>query len=220
MEIKQWQHIFTTVHLLFYVVFNQYKFGYTSWLSSSNNSRLAKKRRQKRCITWAKVNERISNVQFQRLFWMTRRCFNLLYQKIIASVGESQFKPEAYITEFLRGKDQIHDASYLTTAGYISGEIKVAITLHLLGGGDILDLEVISNFQSDHYVRIIQDVLLKWVINKQINFDMNKYLGDEEAMANVSDGFSDRLSGLLKGKMGALDEWVVRIVHPSFRDMI
>ena len=61
---------------------------------------------------------------------------------------------------------------------------------------------------------------MKWVINKQINFDMNKYLGDEEAMANVSDGFSDRLSGLLKGKMGALDEWVVRIVHPSFRDMI
>ena len=36
-------------------------------------------------------------------------------------------------------------------------------------------------------------------------------------MARVRKGFSNRSNGILKGAIGALDEWLVRIVKPGMR---
>ena len=46
---------------------------------------------------------------------------------------------------------------------------------------------------------------------------MKRYLNDEQAMARVSAGFLKRSYGIIKGAIGAIDGWLVRIVRPSFR---
>ena len=45
---------------------------------------------------------------------------------------------------------------------------------------------------------------------------MVKYLGNKEAMSKVSAGFSKRPLGVLKGAIGTIDGWLVRIVRPSY----
>ena len=40
---------------------------------------------------------------------------------------------------------------------------------------------------------------------------MKKYVGDKEAMKHVSRGFSKRSNGVLKGAVGAIDGWLVKI---------
>ena len=47
-------------------------------------------RRKRKRVKWAEINERISDTHFCRMFRMTRRCFSLLYRKIIASMGERE----------------------------------------------------------------------------------------------------------------------------------
>ena len=61
---------------------------------------------------------------------------------IIPKDGE-QFKPESCIDAFLVDKDNIFMSNKRTTGGYISGEIKLGITLRLLVGGNSLDSGVI-----------------------------------------------------------------------------
>ena len=46
---------------------------------------------------------------------------------------------------------------------------------------------------------------------------MTKFLGDTDAMAKVSAGFSKRYHGVLQGAIGAIDGWLVRIVRPNFK---
>ena len=47
-----------------------------------------------------------------------------------------------YINVFLKGNDSLHDANVQTLGGYISGEIKLGITLILLACGDAFDFAV------------------------------------------------------------------------------
>ena len=116
-----------------------------------NLKKSALQRRKKKRVTWSQVRERISDRHFRRMFRMSHHCFQLLCQKIIAHVGESNFKSEEYIDAFLHNpynpsftrQTCIHYAHCHTTGGYISGEVKLAITLRLLAGGDALDLAVI-----------------------------------------------------------------------------
>ena len=207
--------------LLLWLLSN-YEVQRASWQKSYNNHLLGKKRRKKKRILWSTVNERISDIQFRRMFRMNRDCFNSLCQRIISKVGESKFKSEMYIDAFLKNKDQMYDANVKATGGYISGEVKLAIALRMLAGGDSYDLAVIFDVHYDHCNRILQEVLVNWVIKTGIgDLNMVKYLGDKEAMSRASAGFSKRSNGVLIGAIGAIDGWLVRIVRPSwFRDKI
>lgn len=69
---------------------------------------------------------------------------------------------EAYIDVFLKDKCQMYQALSKTNGGYISGEVKLVITLHLLAGSDTLDLGIIFDIYSDHTTKIMYEVLLKW----------------------------------------------------------
>ena len=68
--------------------------------------------------------------------------------KNIINTGKRAFKSEAYIAAFLEKPSDkfsercniMYAAQAATSGGYISGEIKLAITLRLLAGGDALDL--------------------------------------------------------------------------------
>ena len=68
--------------------------------------------------------------QFRRMFRMTRECFTLLYFSIIGAIGESQFKSQLYIDAFLCGTS-VYGANILAKGGYISGKVKLAITIRL-----------------------------------------------------------------------------------------
>ena len=207
---------------LLLLLLSHHEVQHASWRKSYNNHLLGKKRRKKKRILWSTVNERISDIQFRRMFRMNRSCFDSLCQCIISKIGESKFKSESYIDALKKNKDQMYDANVKATGGYISGEVKLAIALRMLAGGDSYDLAVIFDVHFDHCSRILQEVLLNWVIKTGIgDLNMVKYLGDKEAMARVSAGFSKRSNGVLIGAIGAIDGWLVRIVRPSwFRDRI
>ena len=67
----------------------------------------AKNRRVKKRIKWSTVGERISDIQFRRMFRMTRKCFGELCSNITTLVGEKEFKSESYIDAFLADKDRM-----------------------------------------------------------------------------------------------------------------
>ena len=74
----------------------------------------------------------LAKPQIRKIFCMNRECFDLLSQRIITSIGESKFKSEVCIDAFLKGKYNMYDANVKTTGGYISGEVKLGVTLRLL----------------------------------------------------------------------------------------
>lgn len=74
---------------------------------------------------------------------MTCPCFKLLTQRITCFIGEVRFKSEAHINVFLKDKCQKYDTLSKTSGGYISSEIKLAVTLRLLACGDALYLATI-----------------------------------------------------------------------------
>ena len=47
------------------------------------------------------------------------------------------------------------------------------------------------------------------------NINMNSYLSDVKDMIKVINGVARHSNGILKGGIGALDGWLVRIIRPS-----
>ena len=186
----------------------------------------ALKRRKKTRFTWSQINERISDNHFRRMFRMNRDCFKLLCHKIISKIGESKFKSEEYISAFLSNPfsplssraSLIHYAHCHTTGGYISGEVKLGISLRLLAGGDALDLAVMFDVGHRWCKQILYDVLNNWIVEINLgNIDIEAYLSNEDELKRVSKGFSKRSNGILLGAIGAIDGWLVRIERPSIR---
>ena len=69
----------------------------------------------------------------------------------------------------------MYNANVKATGGYISGEVKLAIALRLLAGGDSYDLVVIFDILHNRCTRTLYEVLLKWVIETGIgDLNMNK----------------------------------------------
>lgn len=186
--------------------------------TSIRMSKRALSRRKKKRIPWEYVDSMLNARQFRRMFRMTRECFHLLCEKMKITVGESEFKSEAYINAFLNKKGSIYNANCETTGGFISGEVKMGITIRLLAGGDPLDIAVIFDVSPSHTKTIMYDVITNWIIPSKVgDIDIKSYLEDEEAMARVSKGFSLRSNGVLTGAIGAIDGWLVKIIRPSWR---
>ena len=102
--------------------------------------------------------------------------------------------------------------------GFLSGEVKLAITIHLLDGGDALDIGVIFDIYPTSLMRICYEAINKWIIPSKIgNIGMESYLSDEVAISRVRKGFLKRSNGVLVGAIGEIDGWLVRIQRPSFR---
>ena len=74
--------------LLYYllILLSQYELDLQACIRSARNSDGAKKRRKKVRVLWSEVSLRISDMQFRRMFRMSRECFDNLCQKIIAGV--------------------------------------------------------------------------------------------------------------------------------------
>ena len=185
-------------------------------------SESALSRRPKERMSWSEFNSRVTDSHFRRMFRMSRNCFDLLCCAIISRVTEKKFKSESYLDSFLRDasiKDKIsmmHKAHSHTSGGFISGEVKLAITLRMLAGGSALDLSVVFDVSESHCKTLFIDVLQNWIIKVNIgDIDIESYLKNEDAMNNVSVGFSRRSNGILTGAIGAIDGWLVKIQRPS-----
>ena len=95
---------------------------------------------------------------------MIRDCFSMLCQRIISKIGEKQLKSEVYSNAFLKGNDQMYDTNYKTSGGCISGEGKLEITLRLFTDNNALDLGVIFDIEPGYLTKLMNWVLLYWLI--------------------------------------------------------
>ena len=101
----------------------------------------------------------------------------------------------------------IQNAQVATSGDFVSGKVKLAITIRLIAGGDSYDLGAIFDLAHGSCLRIMYEVINKWIIGANIgNVDMDAYLADENAKASVSEGFSRSSNGVLTGSIGAIDD--------------
>ena len=189
---------------------------------SSVRSKAAHDRRKKVRIRWSEVNKRISDKQFRKMFRMTRDCFDKLCERIISKVGQPKFKSQTYIDNVLdvpiASSTNYKQTSIYNAHSNISGEIKLAITIRMLAGGDPYDLGVLFDISDKWCRHIFIHVLKEWIIDINLGeMDITSYLTDEKELNRVSVGFSKRSNGVLIGAIGAIDGWFVKIKRPSIK---
>ena len=188
----------------------------------------ARQRRFRERKSWAMFKANLTDRQFRRYFRMSKDCFESLCDSIIENVGKRQFKSEAYLSEFkgaLAGNDlrstNITRAHDETTGGFISGEIKLALTLRILGGGSYLDLAILFETGFSYPYEIFHDVINNWILDdKLVKINGIDYCCDDERMKEVALQFARSSNGVLNGCIGALDGWIVKIIRPSKRDKV
>ncbi len=107
-----------------------------------------------------------------------------------------------------------------STGVFISGEVKVAITLCILGGGSYLDLGLL--FESsffNHTHKILRYVVHDWLVHDSF-YPINDvdYCRDMQQMQEVALQFSRASRGVINGCIGALDGWIVKVQKPRKGD--
>ena len=106
-----------------------------------------------------------------------------------------------------------------STGGFISGEIKLALTLRLLAGGSYLDLSLLLEVGFTYSYGIFHHVVSQWISNNNlVNISGEDYLKDDDRMAAVAAEFCQKSNGLIRGSIGAVDGWLVRIWKPQERE--
>jgi len=100
---------------------------------------------------------------------MSRECFKYLCKRIEENIGPSKFKSEQYLCNLRSGKDlncgkqRMDNAHMKSTGGFISGEVKLALTLHLLAGGSYIDLSLLYETGFTYSYEIFHDVITNWI---------------------------------------------------------
>ena len=162
---------------------------------------------------------------FEKQFRMTKDCFHVLARRIEDAVGSSEFKSDSYLRSGVNDKGIksnnrikiIHEANKKATGGFISGEVKLAITLRILSGGSYLDIADIFHVFPTHCHHIYHRVMEDWICNDAvIKINIFDYLNDDNQMKKTSDQFASGPSGgIMGGCIGCLDGWLVKILFPS-----
>ena len=144
---------------------------------------------------------------------MSRECFQQLCNKIEDNVGSDDFKSEQYLRElrfglnsFQSNKRKMEKAHAESTGGFISSEIKLALTLRLLASGSYLDLSLLLEVEFTYSYEIFHHVVSKWINgNNLVNISGKNYLQDDDQMAAVTEEFCEKSNKLIRGSIGAVD---------------
>ena len=176
---------------------------------------------------WARFAAKLSDRQFRRYFRMSKVHFQLLCDKIEDLAGPAEFKSELYLNEMLKesiianGERNIFAAHEQSTGGMISGEVKLALTLRVLGGGTYMDMGMIFEISFNHCHKIFKLVIKDWLTH-ELFYPINgvEYCNDDARMSEVAMQFTNASHGVINGCIGALDGWVVKIIKPSRKDGI
>lgn len=182
----------------------------------------AKNRKCRQRASWMSFQNRLTDKQFRRYFRMERQCFQFLCDCIIANVGEGAFKSEEYLNELKHGyiveekQTNILRAHEHTTGGFVSGEVKLALTLRLLAGGSYMDLALLFDVGFSTAYEIMHKVIKEWILDDRlVKINGVDYCEDEEHMAKVAGEFAKRSNYVINGCIGAIDGWIVKIRKPS-----
>ena len=190
--------------------------------ASQVKSDAARRRKFRPRKSWASFQSNLTDRQFRRYFRMPRECFDLLCEKIEANVGEREFKSENYLHLFRGGyKDNdlrttnIMRAHEATTGGFISGEVKLALTLRLLAGGSYLDLALLFETGQHYAYEIFHHVIKNWICDDRlVKINGLDYVANMDAMKAVALEFARASGGVINGCIGAIDGWVVKMKRP------
>ena len=140
---------------------------------------------------------------------MPKECFELLCHRIKSNIGEREFKSKVYLKHFRDTNlksNNILRAHEESTDGFISGEIKIALTLRLLAGGFYLGLTLLFEMRFTYSYVVFHDVIGDWILDDRfIKIDREEYCSDVDCMSAVSLDFSRRSKGVINGCIGALD---------------
>ncbi len=107
---------------------------------------------------------------------MSKELFKKLCDEIEGIVGSAEFKSEEYLDEILNPQcpdsDRNHQWTNIvfahehSTGGFISGHVKLAITLRILGGGSYLDLALLLESSFNHTHKIVWYVMQNWLCHE------------------------------------------------------
>ena len=189
-----------------------------SWHRSKN----ARRRKRRKRKSWKDFEASLNDRQFRRMFRMSRNCFKHLCNRIERNVGDHVFKSEEFLQQLKAGRlgeekqRKMFHAHEKSTGGFISGEIKLALTIRLLAGGSYLDLSPLYEVGFTYPYSIFHSVIKDWICDDRfVEINGARYLNDEERMRNVARQFAERSSGVISGCIGALDGWLVKIRKPN-----
>ncbi|KAL7428164.1 hypothetical protein ACHAXH_000770 [Discostella pseudostelligera] len=171
----------------------------------------AHRRRSRRRKTWSEFVDELSERQFRRYFRMSRELFMRMCYEIEDLVGQTNFKSEEYLRHIVEYDDgnrsiNIVHARDQSTGGFITGEVKLVITLQVLGGGSYMDIALLFGISFNHAHKILGYVIQNWLTHPFFYpIDGIKYCSDEQRMREVSDHFFNASQGVMSGCIGALD---------------
>jgi hypothetical protein len=180
---------------------------------------------------WSLFSKRLTERQFLRYFRMSKALFQKLCDKIEGIVGPAVFKREFYLDEIfshqLPNSDHSHQWTNIllahdhSTGGFISGEVKVAITLRILRGGPYLDLALLFESSFNHTHKILRYVVHDWLVHDSF-YPINGVdsCRNVQQMQEVALQFSRASRGVINGCIciGALDGWIVKVQKPRKGD--
>lgn len=157
--------------------------------------------------SWAEISAETSASIFRKKYRMTKTQFDSLCSKIIAAVGEKEFRPDASNN----------------SSSFLSGEMRVAIGLRILFGGSYIDY--VGRAYGVRSVKTVYncfDKVIEW-INKAFTFPLisllqQMRLGNKEAIAKLKEmslAFSLDSNGYFIGCIGAIDGIAIRITCPA-----
>ena len=126
----------------------------------------AMKRKIKKRVKWSEFHKLLSKAQFRRYFRMDKNCFMQLCRDIEKSVGEDVFRSERFLRDGINHPKyyklkQMQHAHLNSTGGFISGEVRLAITLRLLSGTFYQDLGLLFVISYSGIYHIFHYVLKK-----------------------------------------------------------
>ena len=111
-----------------------------------------------------------------------------------------------------------HEAS---TVFFVSGEIKLALTLCLLAGGSYLDLSLLYKVGSSYTYSIFHDVVKNWILDDcLVKINCLDYVHDGDRLGKVALEFARLSGGLFNQCIGAVDGWNVKIRKLSLYDNV
>ena len=178
--------------------------------------------------SWESFQANLTDRQFRRYFRMSRDCFKHLCNRIEDNVGERVFKSEEFLKDFRYSRDakdkksiNMMNAHEGSTGGFVSGEVKLALTLRLLAGGSYLDLALLYEVGPSYAYEIFHDVVKNWLLDDRlVKIHGIEYVTDEERLEKVALEFARSSGGLFNGCIGAIDGWIVKIKKPTAKDNV
>ena len=97
-------------------------------------------------------------------------------------------------------QNKMNKAHVQSTGGFVSGEVKLALTLRLLAGGTYMDLALLYKVGMTYAYEILNDAVCNWINDDRlVNINAEDYLNNDKRMAKVANDYAIGSKGFIKG---------------------